>query len=73
MLSARRKAQGFTIAINPAFPQFQLIATTDPKLTNTLLSTTFTAVKIEKCHRVSAITKTLSTPQTLSLQIPLTT
>jgi len=56
-----RKAQGFLIAINPAFPQFQVIASTDPKLTNTLLSTSFTALKIEKCREPSAITKTLST------------
>jgi len=54
------EAQGFTIAINPALPQFQVIALTEPKLTNTLLSTTFTAVKIEKCRKPSAITKTLS-------------
>jgi len=38
------KAQGFTITIDPAFPPFQLIATTDSNLT----TITFTLVKIEK-------------------------
>ena len=37
--------QGFTI--NPAFPHFQVITLTDPKLINTLLSTAFKTVKIE--------------------------
>jgi len=46
--NALGEAQSFTIAIDPAFPQFQTIALTEPKLANTLLSTTFTAVKIEK-------------------------
>ena len=71
MLSGAREAQGFTITIDPAFSQYQVIAST--KL-NTLLSTTFTAVKIEKCRKPRAITNTLSTPQTVLTpqQIPLT-
>ena len=60
-------------------PRFSSISTVlrDPKLNNTPLSTTFAPVNIEKCHKLSAITKTLSTPQTFSTaatpQIPSTT
>ena len=65
------QAQGF--AIDPAFPPFHVsvIALTDQKLINTFLSTIFKAVKIEKCHMLSATTITLSILKTLSITIPL--
>ena len=52
-------AQGFTI--DPASFQFPVIASIDRKLINTLFPTTFTTVKAEKCHNLSATTIILST------------
>jgi len=44
----------------------QTIPLTASELTNTLLSTAFRTVKIEKCHKSAAITVTLSTQITFT-------
>jgi len=51
--------------VNPAFPQFEVIALTDPKSANTLLSSS-KAAEIRKCHKFSATMTTVSTPQITS-------
>ena len=49
----------------PPFPRLQIITLTNSKLINTLFST-FTALKIAKCCKLSTITIALLTSQTLS-------
>jgi len=51
--------------MNPAFPQFEVIALIDPKSANTLLPSS-TAAEIKKCHKFSATMTTVSTSQITS-------
>jgi len=61
-----RLAEGLTTSLSST----TTISSTNPNLSNTSLSTTFKAAESEKCHRLLAITITLSS---LISPIPLTT